>query len=149
MPTVFDSARAAALRSRIDHLTSATPRLWGKMSAHQMLCHVGDSLRVPLGEIPVTPKANAALRFLPLRWLIIHALPIPHGKAPTTPEFQTTRPTMWAQDLAQFKSLLDRLTTRGPGSTYAVHPAFGRMKGADWGVLIYKHLDHHFRQFGI
>jgi hypothetical protein len=29
------------------------------------------------------------------------------------------------------------------------HPAFGRMSRRVWGVLGYRHLDHHFRQFGV
>ena len=29
-----------------------------------------------------------------------------------------------------------------------VHSFFGTMSGAEWGVLQYKHLDHHLRQFG-
>ena len=29
-----------------------------------------------------------------------------------------------------------------------VHSFFGKMTGAEWGVLQYKHVDHHLRQFG-
>lgn len=29
-----------------------------------------------------------------------------------------------------------------------VHPAFGRMRRADWGIWAWRHLDHHLRQFG-
>lgn len=40
---------------------------------------------------------------------------------------------------------------RPPDSDEAAgdHPIFGRMSVRDWGVLLYKHTDHHFRQFGI
>jgi hypothetical protein len=29
------------------------------------------------------------------------------------------------------------------------HPFFGPLKSRQWAVLMYKHLDHHLRQFGI
>ena len=28
------------------------------------------------------------------------------------------------------------------------HPAFGALSRRAWGVLIYRHMDHHLRQFG-
>mgnify|MGYP001794749648 CR=1 FL=1 len=28
------------------------------------------------------------------------------------------------------------------------HAFFGRMPGQEWAILMYKHLDHHLRQFG-
>ena len=29
------------------------------------------------------------------------------------------------------------------------HPFFGPMTDEEWGILIHKHLEHHFRQFGL
>lgn len=29
------------------------------------------------------------------------------------------------------------------------HPAFGKMTSKAWGVPGYRHLDHHFKQFGV
>ena len=28
------------------------------------------------------------------------------------------------------------------------HPFFGKLTSEEWGIGMYKHLDHHFRQFG-
>ena len=30
-----------------------------------------------------------------------------------------------------------------------VHPFFGTLTGKQWGETQYKHVDHHFRQFGV
>jgi hypothetical protein len=30
----------------------------------------------------------------------------------------------------------------------AVHPRFGRLTTREWGILLAKHLEHHFGQFG-
>jgi len=29
-----------------------------------------------------------------------------------------------------------------------VHSFLGRLSGEEWGIMMYKHLDHHLRQFG-
>lgn len=38
---------------------------------------------------------------------------------------------------------------RGPGAAWPASRVFGRISGSSWGVLEYKHLDHHLRQFGV
>jgi transposase InsO family protein len=46
--------------------------------------------------------------------------------------------------------LIDRFTAAGPeGCTTHPHSFFGRLTPEEWAILMYKHLDHHFRQFGI
>jgi hypothetical protein len=29
------------------------------------------------------------------------------------------------------------------------HPFFGPLKAEQWAILMYKHVDHHLRQFGV
>lgn len=43
----------------------------------------------------------------------------------------------------------NKLATGRSSITCHEHPFFGKMTGEDWGHLMYKHLDHHFRQFGV
>jgi Protein of unknown function (DUF1569) len=46
-------------------------------------------------------------------------------------------------------ALIDRFVTGGTKEcTKHPHTFFGKMTADDWGVLMYKHLDHHLRQFG-
>ena len=46
---VHPTARAAILR-RIEALTPESERGWGRMTAHQMVCHLSDACRAALGE---------------------------------------------------------------------------------------------------
>jgi len=48
----------------------ATQRRWGKMSSHQMVCHLGDSYRMFVGEKPVKPAPVPYPRTL-LRWIAL------------------------------------------------------------------------------
>ena len=54
--------------------------------------------------------------------------------------------------LAEQRRLLEKLARfcdRGPAAAdRRVHSFFGRLSGQEWGRFVYKHLDHHLRQFG-
>jgi hypothetical protein len=45
--------------------------------------------------------------------------------------------------------LMDRFAARGQDGPWVDHPAFGRLSPRAWGVLVYRHMDHHLRQFGV
>jgi hypothetical protein len=45
--------------------------------------------------------------------------------------------------------LIDRFVAGGPARcTKHPHSFFGPLKPEEWAELMYKHLDHHLRQFG-
>jgi hypothetical protein len=50
MKTLTSAGDLVALRNRIALVNPADTRLWGSMNAHQMICHLADALRCPLGE---------------------------------------------------------------------------------------------------
>lgn len=147
MPTVWDADTCRALVVRAQSLTPAHTARWGKFSASGMLAHVNDAARMALGELPVAAKAPPFLKWSPVRYLLIHLLPMPKG-APTAPELLArTSAADLVKEQQAFAAIFGALsdaTTLQPR-----HPAFGAMTRDDWGVLIHKHTDHHLRQFGV
>ncbi len=117
------------------------------MTAPQMVAHLADSLRMAIGELLV-PSKNLPIRFPPIKQLIIYWLPFPKG-VPTAPELITRVPAEWKAELDDLRLLLDRFAQRDKHGKWPDHPAFGRMKATAWGVLVYRHMDHHLRQFGV
>ena len=89
------------------------------------------------------------LRFAPARWLLIHRLPWPEGRAKAPPGAFRTPATTWDEDRETLISLLERYVETPPEQLGRSHPLFGRMAPRDWDVLIYRHLDHHLRQFSV
>ena len=85
MPTAWDPAVRASLVSRARTPTPQHPATWGKFSVAGMLAHLNESARMATGELQVASKAPSILRFPPMRYLIIHHLPMPKS-APTAPE---------------------------------------------------------------
>ena len=150
MPTIFDPNDARAIQARIARLAPGTPALWGRMSAPQMVCHLTDSCKVALGDTPTTLKPGILSNPI-ARWLIISVLPMPRAKAPTSREFLVTSPADWEADLRTLKEHLERVEAKGRDSQsqWNPHPSFGAMHPAQYGKLLYKHMDHHLRQFGV
>lgn len=150
MTTLLDPETAKAFRARAEALRPDAAAHWGRMNARQMLCHLTDSFRVALGEVPVVAKWTP-LRLYPLRWLFVYTLPIPKGKVPTTPEFQRTEPGEWEKDVAEWNAAFDRFVSRAQEKAprWGTHPAFGDLGTEEWSRLAAHHSDHHLKQFGV
>ena len=54
------------------------------------------------------------------------------------------------QTIVNIIATLKRMAAAGPeGLSKAPHPFFGQLTADEWDKLQVKHLDHHFRQFGV
>ena len=147
MPTAWDPAVRTALVNRARTLTPKHTATWGTFSVAGMLAHLNDSARMATGELPVAGKAPSILRFPPMRYLIIHHLPMPKS-APTAPELLArSNDADFARELQIFVDTFVQLD--GRSHQLVPHPAFGALSHDSWGVLIHKHTDHHLRQFGV
>ena len=140
------------LVARIRTISPESVGIWGRMSAHQMMCHLADAFRMATGEKPVRIHANAFNRtilkglvlYLPARW--------PRG-IPTSPEIDQerggTKLGEFATDVAQVEALLEVVVVPTTNLDGTPHPMFGKMSRADWLRWGYLHVDHHLRQFGV
>lgn len=146
MATLWNDADRQALVTRLRSLTPETTAKWGRLNARGALAHLHDAARMALGELAVKPK-NLPIRYPPLKQLIIYVVPFPKG-APTAPELVSRQADDWTAELAALESAVDRLVAKGASGSWPDHPAFGSMTHRAWGVLVYRHTDHHLRQFG-
>lgn len=145
MPTIWDPATRHALVARIERLTADATPAWGSMNAPGMAAHLNDALRMAIGELPVKPRWMP-IRYFPLKQLIVYVLPMPKS-APTAPELLVRGSDAdLARERAAFAGNLEKVAA---APTLVDHPAFGRLTRTAWGALIWKHTDHHLRQFGV
>lgn len=147
MKSVWNTEHHRELRERVGRLTPQHAPQWGRMTAPQMVVHLTDSLRMASGDLPVAPK-KLPLRYPPLKQLMLYYVPIPKGVR-TAPELLARQPGEWSADLSELCERLDRFVASGPAGVIPIHPAFGTMTGKQWGVLVYRHMDHHLRQFKV
>jgi hypothetical protein len=144
---LWNESDRRGLIERLSRLSpEAVPR-WGKFTAPRMLAHVNDALRMAAGTLPTSIK-RTPLRFPILKQIGVWIAPWPKG-VPTAPELlaRGDRAT-WDAERAAFPSVLDTFVNRPAGAALPLHPAFWRLSRRSWGRLAWRHVDHHFRQFG-
>ena len=156
MKSLLDPDVRNSLMQRVTKLRPDTPARWGQFSAPQMLAHVIQSLGMMTGDVAVAAAPTPwAVRHAPLKHLLIYVIPFPKG-LPTSPEL-LQRPDAgarashgaWDAELRGFTQALDRIPEVARTGKWPLHPAFGPLSGAEWGVQQHRHLEHHFRQFGL
>jgi hypothetical protein len=147
MKTMWNEQDRQELRRRVALIQPDTAPQWGRMSAPQMMAHLTDCLRVAFGDMAVASK-KLPIRYPPLKQLIVYVLPFPKN-APTSPDLISRRPESWTAEVADVASLVDRFGREPQDRAWPDHPAFGTMNARSWGVLMYRHTDHHLRQFGV
>ena len=135
---------------RLRTIRADSGRRWGRMSVHQMICHLSDSFLAVTGQRDVSP-ASGLLQSTLIKWIALYApLQWPRG-VPTRPEVDQevggTKPSHFAADVTQLEMLVELITTR-KGCFGPTHPIFGDMSDTDWMRWAYLHMDHHLRQFG-
>ena len=151
MKTLAAERWRTEIAHRLATVHAGSAARWGRMSAHQMICHLCDSCRVALGERSVSPATGLLQRTL-VKWIALYVpLPWPAGIA-TRPEVDQehggTRPGEFAADVSELEALLARVAAQTAAADTAVHPIFGKMSRAAWLRWAYLHADHHLRQFG-
>jgi hypothetical protein len=149
MSTLADPKVLESCCGRLSQLTPNARAQWGRMNVHQMICHLDDSFRVGTGEKFASPASNFFTKSV-VRWVALRtSMPWPQG-AKTRPEVEQglggTPPMDWESDRARLRKTMADFAGR---STFGSHPLFGEMSHSDWLIWGYRHVDHHFRQFGV
>ena len=132
---------------RLDRLSPDAKPRWGKMSPTQMLAHLADWMAMAEGSLAVAP-IRMIVRYPPLKQLAIYLLPFPRNVM-TAPELRTRKPRDWSIEMELVRQRLEGFDAIAHRVDWPHHPAFGRMTRRAWCVFAYRHMDHHFRQFGI
>ena len=152
MSNLFDAKTRAAVTARVERFRPDSARVWGRMTAHQAICHLSDAFRMSLNERPAAPVNSA---FKPVIKFIALRLPLawPRGRIQTVPEAEQgvggTPPLEFARDRDDLIALIERVGAAGAGQLCRTHPIFGAMTADLWGIWAYRHLDHHLRQFNL
>jgi hypothetical protein len=151
MKTLENPDDKKELLQRLSNLRSDSGRVWGKMSAPQMVCHLNDSYRLVSGEKPASSVENFLTRTV-AKWLALR-LPASWSRGlKTMPEMDQfvggTPPGDFEADRRELASRTETFAGKPAYFATARHPFFGQMSGEEWLRWGYLHMDHHLRQFG-
>lgn len=152
MKTLAHPATKTEILRRLQQVRPDSQRQWGKMTPHQMICHLSDAFRMVMGAKAVKPRGGTLQQVI-MKWGAMYA-PIPWPKGfKTLPEVDQakggTKPVDFQQDLNALVLLIEAFTERPQGTQWPVHPIFGRLTEREWMRWGYLHMDHHLRQFGV
>ena len=149
MKSIFDQKAYSEISERIDLLTENTTPQWGKMDVAQMLSHCQQPLAVALGTKTLS-KPN-----LLMKWLMKSFKPALYNDKPwrkgttTAKEYIVDTACDFKQEKEKLKSIVDDFHQLKTKTEWEPHPSFGHFTPEQWGMMQYKHLDHHLKQFGV
>ena len=148
MHNLFDPATAADIFLRIEKLQPDCKALWGKMNGAQMLSHVQAPIEVALGDKQLKRTLIGFLFGRIARKKLFNAKPYPVN-LPTDTTFVRKGDHHFDTEKQKLIMMLNRFVSGGyEGLSQLPHPFFGKLTPAEWSIGMYKHIDHHFKQFG-
>lgn len=146
MKTIFDKTTVNELIDRINSLQANAQAQWGKMNAYQMLRHCTMSEEMFQGK-RLYKRLFIGKLFgrMALNGIMKNEDPMKKNQ-PTHPDLKITGTGDFKAEREKWIGLLRVYSVcSNPGF---VHPFFGKMTEDEIGKYVYKHTDHHLRQFG-
>jgi hypothetical protein len=147
---VFEKEVVNEIIERLEKLSPATQQVWGKMNVSQMLAHLNVTYEMTYEN--VHPKPNFFLRFILKSFVKSKVV----GEAtysknsPTAPAFIVSNDKDFEKEKTRLINYIHK--TQELGSSYFENKenlSFGVLTSKEWNNLFYKHIDHHFSQFGV
>ncbi|MBX2934583.1 MAG: DUF1569 domain-containing protein [Ferruginibacter sp.] len=149
MKNLFDKETHTEIINRISKLTPQSQRQWGKMTVSQMLAHCKEAFTVPLSDKKLPRIFMGRLIGWAFKKMLYNDKPWKRN-LPTAPNFLIKDDRDFEKEKLELTELINQFYNGGPANVGKFpHPMFGTYTSEQWGKSMYKHLDHHFTQFGV
>jgi hypothetical protein len=149
MKSLFIPTDIAEVTERINKLTPGTQRQWGKMNVSQMLAHLAVPLRLALGDSSQKRSFMGYIFGNMVKKSITRDEKPFRKNSPTDKKFVVSDERNFDEEKRKLISIIQKFNSAGPAGLKENHPFFGKMTPEQWDILMWKHLDHHLRQFGV
>lgn len=150
MQQLFDITTVQELNTRLQKLTETTPALWGKMNVAQMLAHCQKPLALVVHNIEL-PKPSFPMNIIGklFKTQLYNDKPYKHN-LPTDKSFIIQGERNFNEERTALYALIQQFQAQGEAQCeQKKHPFFGALTADQWGKGMYKHIDHHLKQFGV
>ena len=143
---LFDPSVKQEIIARINKLTPATQRQWGKMDVAQMLAHCQVPMGVAIGHHKL--KSNFLLSLIgPLFKSKLYDTKPFKRNLPTDKSFIMADPKDFEKEKQALIAMINQFNESN--MVDEKHPFFGKLTKEQWSKGTWKHLDHHLSQFGV
>ena len=150
MKTLYQAATVDEVKARLGRLRPQSERQWGKMDAAQMMAHCAKGMEIAVGDWRPPRLIIGRILGLVVKPMAFKEEEPMRRNSPTIPGLEVLDARELEAERVRLCRLIDRFATAGPaGCTTHPHSFFGRMTAEEWSMWMYKHLDHHLRQFGV
>ncbi|HAX49261.1 MAG TPA: hypothetical protein DCX92_09790 [Bacteroidetes bacterium] len=149
MHSIYNKEDNQRLIERIRKINSSSKPAWGKLDAAGMLFHLQEPIRVSLGEINTKQGLLGKLLGKMALKEVLSDKPFKKG-VPTSDEFKPKSSyelDSEKEKLLNIVSSLCNIDQNRIGKN--PHPFFGLLSPGEWGIITWKHIDHHLTQFGV
>jgi len=150
MKNLFDPRDLESLKTRIAQLRPDSARQWGSMTVAQALAHCTLGVQTATGELRPPRKLIGRILAPMIKSKVVGNDEPMRRNSPTVKETIVQNEPDFATEQHRLTASLAQFSTTGPaGCTSHPHAFFGRLTPDEWAILMYKHIDHHLRQFGV
>ncbi|MFD2827265.1 DUF1569 domain-containing protein [Leeuwenhoekiella polynyae] len=147
MKSLFESDTYNAILERLANLSPESTAQWGKMNVGQMLNHCQKPLEIAIYNKDFGLKSNFLIRSFFKKPMYDDSTF--RKNMPTPKRFKVSEFKDFSTEKERLKSLIESFYSLKNKKDWTPHPVFGNFTPEQWGKMQYKHLDHHFRQFGV
>ena len=150
MKNLFQPERVSEIKARIAKLQPSAERQWGSMTAPQMLAHTALAVQMATGELKLPRVMIGRVLGPVIRSMALKDDAPMRKNSPTMPSIVVSDERDLDVERAKLLKLIDQFVAGGPNKcTTHPHSFFGKLDAEQWAILMYKHIDHHLRQFGV
>lgn len=150
MKSIFEEDSYIEIVNRLDELTKQHHPKWGKMTVEQMLVHCRKSIEYAMGDIELQAPHPLKIFFANFTKASLYNNKPFKKNLSTIKDFVIKEHDTFETEKKRLKSIIRRMhTSKKFFFPYTYHQVYGRLEPYMWGQSVYKHLDHHFKQFGV
>lgn len=150
LPSVFEQSTVDQLIQRINQLTPTTAAQWGKMNVAQMLAHSNVTYEYAMDERK--DKPNFIVKMMLLKFVknkVVSEEPYTQSMA-TGPAFIVKESKDFDKEKSRLINYIQKVQSLGKAHFEGkASSSFGALTANEWNNMMYKHIDHHLKQFGV
>ena len=150
MKNLLEAARVDEVKERLSCLRHDSDRQWGRMKVAQAVAHCTAGFELALGvRLPPRLLIGRIIGGIVKPKVLNNDEPL-RRNSPTVPGLVISDDRNLETERERLYEMIDRFAVTGStGCTTHPHSFFGRLTPDEWATLMYKHMDHHLRQFGV
>jgi hypothetical protein len=147
MKSIFEEDTYNDVLQRINNIRENAAPEWGKMQAGQMFSHTKIPFEIVLEKRPPVGKSNFLMKLIFKKMMYNDKLF--KKNMPTPKRFKISSDKDFNIEKQDLINSINDFYSQREKTDWPDHLMFGKFTADQTGQMMFKHLDHHLRQFGV